>query len=72
MGKFADDIKSENNRPLSRWDKLTTQLSKEDLADLKDVLLDENVTTTSIVRVLRSRNIYVDRQTVTRWRKGER
>lgn len=72
MGKLFDDIRAESTAQTTRWKKVVESLSEDDRKDLEEALADETITNASIVRVLRNRNIVVDRNTVSKWRKGER
>jgi hypothetical protein len=72
MGDLLNEIKSQNVTKRTRWQEVSEVLSAEELADIVEALEDRSVKTVAIMRVLKNRNIPVDRATLCKWRRGER
>jgi hypothetical protein len=72
MGDLLNEIKNLNVSKRTRWQEVCEVLSEEELADIIEALEDPTVKTVAIIRVLKNRNVPVDRATLSKWRRGER
>ena len=68
MAQLLDQIKNATTK-ISRWEKLCKELgNQQDIDDLKIALADREIKIITIVRVLRSRGVIIDRNTIAIWR----
>jgi hypothetical protein len=72
MGNLLNEIKNQNVLKKTRWQEVSEVLSAEELADIVEALEDPSIKTSAIIRVLKNRNVPVDRNTLVKWRRGER
>lgn len=72
MGQLFQELKEIKTTKPTRWEQVITTLPAEEVADLEEALDDPTISNTAIVQVLKRRGIIVDRQTVSKWRKGLR